>query len=323
MTQPLLSVIIPVYNTEKYLNECIQSVVNQTYANLEIILINDGSTDNSPAICDEWAKKDSRIRVIHKENGGAGDSRNAALDTVKSPLIGIVDSDDYILPDMYEKLYNAMIENDADLSICTLSLVDINDNVYPYKSAFSQSLKLISRDEAFNIYNDALEYDVLWTKLYKSEIFNDIRLLDNLHEDTAIIHRVIGKCNKIVLLNQALYIHLLNNSGITNILYQAKFNLREFQDRKFIAQDRYNYFMSINRPDLASESWRAAHYALAYILKRVNYFEYKHEISPFLGETICGLIKSCKFKYWIRALNLVRLFFCSIFRPYLHEEQTK
>ena len=240
---------------------------------------------------------------------------------MKGTLVGFVDSDDYILPDMYEKLYNAMTENDADMSICSFFTIDVSGNISPYKSAMPKALKLISRDEAFNIYTDALEYDVAWTKLYKSEIFNEIRFPEgHKHEDTATIHRIIGACNKIILLNESLYVYRVHDKSITGILYQKYFDLNEFQDRKFIAQDRYNYFMSINRPDLASESWRAAHYALAYILKRVNYFEYKHEISPFLSETICGLMKSCKIKYWIRALNLVRLFFCSMFRPFINKK---
>ena len=320
--------IIPVYNVEKYLNKCVQSVVNQTYTNLEIILVDDGSTDNSPAICDEWAKRDPRVRVIHKENGGAGDSRNAALDTVKSPLIGIVDSDDYILPDMYEKLYNAMIENDADMSICTFSLIDANDNPLPRKRIMIEShCEVFSREEAFNAYEKpqySFEYDVLWTKLYKSEILNWIRFpKGNKHDDSATKHRIIGACNKIVLLNEVLCVHRYHDKSVMGILSQKYFDIHDFHDKEFIAQDRYNYFMSINRPDIAVKSFRFAHSTLASTLKKVNYLQYRHEISPFLSETICGLIKSCKFTYWLRALNLVRLLFCSIFRPYLHEEQIK
>ena len=263
MTQPLISVIVPVYNVEKYLNKCVDSIVNQTYTHLEIILVDDGSPDNCPVICDEWAKKDSRIRVIHKENGGLSSARNAGLDIMTGILVGLVDSDDYILPDMYEKLYNAMTENDADMSICSFFTIDVSGNISPYKSAMPKALKLISRDEAFNIYTDALEYDVAWTKLYKSEIFNEIRFPEgHKHEDTATIHRIIGACNKIILLNESLYVYRVHDKSITGILYQKYFDLNEFQDRKFIAQDRYNYFMSINRPDLASESWRAAHFGL-------------------------------------------------------------
>ena len=101
-TYPLISVIVPVYNTAKYLDKCITSIINQTYANLEIILVDDGSTDDSPAMCDMWTEKDSRIKVIHKQNGGASSARNAGLDIMSGELVGFIDSDDYIAPDMYE-----------------------------------------------------------------------------------------------------------------------------------------------------------------------------------------------------------------------------
>ena len=327
-TRPLLSVIIPVYNVEKYLNKCIQSIVNQTYTNLEIILVNDGSIDSSPAICEEWAKRDSRVRVIHKENGGAGDSRNAALDTVKSPLIGIVDSDDYILPDMYEKLYNAMIENDADMSICSFSRVDANDNPLPRKRIMPEShCKVVSREEALNTFTKPpyySEYELLWTKLYKSEIFKGIRFpKGNKHDDTATIHRIIGACNKIVLLNESLYVHRVHDKSVMGILRQKYFDIHEFHDRKFIYQDRYNYFMSINKIDLAKKEIIYAYGFIIANLPKVNYLQYRRDISPFMFDTIRKLIKSGNFKNYLRIVKLALMCLRSIFRPYLHEEQTK
>ncbi|MBQ7578276.1 MAG: glycosyltransferase [Synergistaceae bacterium] len=276
--QPLISVIVPVYNVEKYLNKCIDSIVKQTYTNLEIILVDDGSPDNCPAMCDEWANKDSRIKVIHKENGRETRARNAGLNIMTGTLVGFIDSDDYILPEMYENLYNALIENDADLSICSYSRVDENDNPIPRKNKMKESIKVVSRNEALSSFITspfAAEYGVLWTKLYKSEIFNGLRFPTQIyrHEDTATIHRIIGACNKIVLLNQVLYVYRKNSNGLTGTLKRTKFDIREFHDRKFIAFDRYNYYMSINRPDLAKTAWKTAHFALAYTLKRVNYLE--------------------------------------------------
>lgn len=115
---PLISIIVPVYNVENYLRKCLDSIVNQTYKNLEIILIDDGSDDNSDKICDEYATKDNRIVVIHKINGGLSDARNAGLEIAKGEYIGFVDSDDYISEDMYEFLYNLAIENDLDVAMC-------------------------------------------------------------------------------------------------------------------------------------------------------------------------------------------------------------
>ena len=112
-----ISVIIPVYKVEKYLDKCVESIVNQTYKNLEIILVDDGSPDNCPAMCDEWAEKDERIRVIHKENGGVSSARNAALEVATGDYIGFVDSDDWIELDMYEYLVSLILDNDAQIAI--------------------------------------------------------------------------------------------------------------------------------------------------------------------------------------------------------------
>ena len=117
----LISIITPVYNVEKYLPQCIDSVIAQTFSDWELILVDDGSTDRSGAICDEYAAKDARVRVIHKENSGQADSRNIALRMARADLIGYVDSDDWIEPDMYEVLYRTMTETGADISVCGYS----------------------------------------------------------------------------------------------------------------------------------------------------------------------------------------------------------
>lgn len=119
----LISIIVPVYNVEQYLDDCLISIINQTYKNLEIILIDDGSTDKSGKICDEYAKKDSRIIVIHKENGGVSSARNAGLRIAKGAYIGFVDPDDWIAEDMYEVLYSNAKKYDADVSVCKYKIV--------------------------------------------------------------------------------------------------------------------------------------------------------------------------------------------------------
>lgn len=117
-SQPKISVIVPVYKTEGLLDRCVESIVGQTYKNLEIILVDDGSPDNCPAMCDEWAEKDSRIRVIHKENGGLCSARNAGMDIATGDYLGFVDSDDCIEPDMYQLLVENAVSTQADISRC-------------------------------------------------------------------------------------------------------------------------------------------------------------------------------------------------------------
>ena len=129
----LISVIIPVYNVDKYLERCIDSVIVQTYSNLEIILVDDGSNDDSGIICDRYAKFDDRIKVIHKKNGGVSSARNEGIKYCNGKYIGFVDSDDYIDSTMYEYLYNLLISNDADISCCDFFIINEGKNIGNYK----------------------------------------------------------------------------------------------------------------------------------------------------------------------------------------------
>ena len=115
---PIISIIVPIYNVGKYLPKCIESILNQTFKNFELILVNDGSTDNSGVVCDDYEKKDTRIKIIHKSNGGVSSARNAGLYVAKGEYIGFVDPDDYIDKNMYEKLYRLCIDNNSDIAIC-------------------------------------------------------------------------------------------------------------------------------------------------------------------------------------------------------------
>ena len=129
----LVSVVVPVYKVEKYINKCIDSIINQTYKNLEIILVDDGSPDRCPQICDEYAKKDNRIKVIHKKNSGLGAARNTGIDAAKGEYIGFVDSDDWIMPNMYEEMVNCCENYQVPICECTISFIDENGIRYVQK----------------------------------------------------------------------------------------------------------------------------------------------------------------------------------------------
>ena len=126
MKQPLISIIVPVYKVENYLDRCVQSLVDQTWSNLEIILVDDGSPDNCGAMCDAWAARDNRIKVIHKENGGLSDARNAGMAIASGTYMGFVDSDDYISSDMYQLLYDRMAADGSDIAACGVELVYVD-----------------------------------------------------------------------------------------------------------------------------------------------------------------------------------------------------
>ena len=170
----LISIIIPVYNVEKYLEDCLNSVVNQTYKNLEIILIDDGSTDNSGKICDLYAKKDNRIVVIHKENAGVSSARNVGLKIAKGLYIGFVDPDDYIAEDMYEILYQNIIKNDYNISVCKYSrITDRNFNKLS-ENRNNKSIVLNMCESMYYMLSPEFGYDCsVWNKLYKKDIIKN------------------------------------------------------------------------------------------------------------------------------------------------------
>jgi glycosyltransferase involved in cell wall biosynthesis len=217
MEKPLISVIIPVYNVEDYLHKCLDSIISQTYENLEIIVVNDGSTDNSAQICEEYAKKDSRIKLLHKENGGLSSARNAGLDIADGEYIGFVDSDDFIEKNMYERMLNALKEYSANLVIC--SYFSDREIKYPCEKSM-----LADVDFVFKLYLKDYIQAYACNKLYSREIFREIRYTDGiLFEDMDVFLRIIQKAGKTVLLNDKLYHYVQRENSITN----SKFNPRQ------------------------------------------------------------------------------------------------
>ena len=211
----LISIIIPVYKVEKYLEKCIQSVINQTYENLQIILVDDGSPDNCGKICDEYAKKDHRIEVIHKSNGGLSDARNKGLEMAKGEYIGFVDSDDYIEADMYEVLYNLLKQYNADVSICNfytvsqgkISIKNADNGINEYNRI--EILKEILLDKNIQSY--------AWNKLYKKELFDEIKYpIGKKYEDIGTTFYLLEKCNKVVVTGKSEYYYINRQDSIVN-----------------------------------------------------------------------------------------------------------
>ena len=210
----MISVIIPVYNAEKYLEKCIRSVVEQSYKNLEIILVNDGSTDHSGAICDKWAKKDKRIQVIHKANGGQSDARNAGLDVATGKYIGFVDSDDYIHPEMYISLYEKAKEYSADLIVCGFDRVDAQSDTIIVNENMSNEGIVDKKEALINICRK-VSFVFVWNKLYKRELFHDIRFpKDKFAEDLFIMPELYDRCTKIVSIIEDLYYYVQTPNSI-------------------------------------------------------------------------------------------------------------
>ncbi len=243
----MISVIVPIYNVEDYLSKCIDSLINQTYSKLEIILVDDGSPDNCPKICDKYAEADNRIKVIHKPNGGLSDARNAGLDIATGEYIGFIDSDDYIDEHMYEDMLSAIENADADLCICGYDRVDDDGKIKSsahYKNAF------LTQEQAYEMLVQGNVYFIIsCNKLYKREIFDNLRFeVGRTHEDEFIIHHVYGECSKIVTLEKSYYNYLLRESSIVG---SVKGNIKHF-DAVDAYLDRMEYFHLTNEETFAA-----------------------------------------------------------------------
>lgn len=208
---PEISVIVPVYGVEKYLPECIDSILAQTFTNFELILVDDGSPDHCPALCDAAAEKDSRVRVIHKTNGGVGTARNAGLDTVKGNWIAFVDSDDRVLPQFLEKLYSAAREKNTDIAMCgtygTSPAGDYfkNKNGDGYDTDEAVYDEVLQQQEVLNrcIFS---AYQVMWNKIYRKHIFDRWRFPAGMaFEDTWLLPHIYTESDSIACIAEPLY----------------------------------------------------------------------------------------------------------------------
>lgn len=212
-----ISIIVPVYNVEKYLQICIESIIAQTFTDFELILIDDGSTDNSAAICDEYAKQDDRICVIHKENQGVGAARNQGLDICTGKYICFIDSDDYIEKDYLEYLYNRINVSEYDFVSCCANFVDENNN-FIMKNEYSKSEFSIEKENIFDIYmhTNFIE-DVAWNKIYRSTVFENLRYVEGIiYEDSELIIRLLKQVNKVLFTNKLKYNYRIRSGSILN-----------------------------------------------------------------------------------------------------------
>lgn len=247
---PMISVIVPVYNVEKYLCECIDSICRQTYSNLEIILVDDGSPDGCPQICDEYAAKDLRIKVIHKENGGLSSARNAGLDIACGDYIGFVDSDDTVAADMYETLFRKISANCADICFCRILATTEGGEKLENNRFYGFGERVLDGSEVLDVLvkGGSTFYESAFNKLYRREVFSDLRYPEGkYHEDVFIAHRIFGSCGRIVFAEDASYFYRLRSNSIM----RENFSVRRLDALDgFI--DRINYCLMQGRPGTAA-----------------------------------------------------------------------
>lgn len=236
-----ISVIIPIYKVEEYLDACITSVVNQTYSNLEIILVDDGSPDNCPQMCDEWARKDSRIQVIHKPNGGLSDARNAGIEISTGAYIAFVDSDDFIKPDMLEKLHTALAKENADIAACGILTCEGDK-----QTAWGCQNVVGAPEQIYALlYNDTAYPVAACNKLYRRSCWETLRFpVGKTCEDAFTTYQLIHNARRIVMIPEALYCYRIRPGSIMT---------SSFSPKKMDEEEawRCNYqFMEQNHPQL-------------------------------------------------------------------------
>ena len=212
----LLTIVVPVYNSKQYLDECVRSILNQTYGNFELILVDDGSLDESLSICHKWEKADERVKVIRQDNAGPGAARNKGIDIAQGDYIAFVDSDDTVSNIMYERMIGLAEKNDADM-VCS-NLCDMNDNKVDIL-VFDREEALIRRLTAQTISDSTVD------KLYDRRLFDRLRYPTDrsISEDSALVYKLIASCNKVVCTNEKFYnIRLVDNS-LSRSAYEGRF----------------------------------------------------------------------------------------------------
>ena len=265
-----ISVIVPVYKAEPYLHKCVDSILAQTHKNLEVILVDDGSPDCCPSICDEYAAKDSRVRVIHKENGGVSSARNAGLDVATGDYIGFVDSDDWIAPEMYEKLLDTLQNQDAAAAVCGYIECDekgtMSREIKPYRTGRISGLEAArnilystaSRNGAFDGPYEI--YVVCWNKIYRREVFKLTRFDQTLTngEDALVEFQIFSGIQRVAVVNKSLYFYRQRNGSATH----GEFAL--------VIQGRYHMaekMLQISKPELRRA---CIHNLVVFVFARIN-----------------------------------------------------
>ena len=211
----LVSIIVPVYNVENFLDVCIKSIIRQTNKNIEIILVDDGSTDNSGVICDKWADIDERIKVIHKKNGGLSDARNEGLRVAKGEYIVFVDSDDFINENLVRYCLEIIKKEDADIVTFEYQMVEENCNTWVEEEENGSVESITGQGLLCEILKNKEGYVVAWNKFYKRNIWNELRFpFEKIHEDEFVIADVMLAAKKVVVSNQKLYYYRQRKGSI-------------------------------------------------------------------------------------------------------------
>lgn len=299
-----ISVIIPVYNVENYLERCIKSVISQTFKDLEIILVDDGSTDRSGQLCDKFAKDDSRIKVIHKKNGGLSSARNSGIDIAIGEYITFVDSDDWILPDAYEYLLNVIEKTNADIVSADYSFTDgrpIKANEKYDETEIIGPEKILKYYLMQEVIHGKNDFPV-WIKLYNKDLFCDVRFPDGkLYEDSITNFKIISKCNKYLKSSKIIYAYFQRPHSITKSCLS-----RKHLDLIYVSEEMLQ--LVNNNYELTELCYRKI--AMSYFSVLSMYIRYGTDLSFSEIKRIVSEYKKIK-KYYLVTENRLSIHFIS------------
>ena len=326
MNNPLISVIVPVYKAEAYLERCVNSIINQTYKNLEIFLVDDGSPDNCGQICDEYAKADSRIRVIHKQNGGQSSARNAALDVMTGDYVGFVDSDDWIEPSMYERLMSLVQEFGAEISVCGVQCDWSNGKTVFYNDEYPACQEVEHWNKIDALRELTLSKKITnapWNKLFESRIFDGIRMREGwVYEDFEIMPKCVERADNIVYDPTPLYHYIMTDESTTRGTFQKRRFVEADVSREIVEHYKKNY------PELTGYVI-ARHVEICLVLihasaKAKEFADLRKELINEVKRIKASVFfnflnKKTKIKYLLFKLN-VKLYMCFMELYYKHKD---
>lgn len=272
-----ITVIVPVYKVEPYIDRCVESILSQSFSDFDLVLVDDGSPDSCPQICDRYAEKDSRITVIHKQNGGLSDARNAGIDWAMehsdSRWLAFVDSDDYIHPDYLKTLYETAEKEEADLVICDFIRVNEQDEIIEKKHQF---FELVTEDKSrlFQLLANTWRIDMAWNKLYTKSFFEQLRfIVGKVHEDEFAIHHVLWNCQRAAIINCGLYYYRKRENSI-----MASESIKSKLDNMEALIEQYEFCVRNGvtpRKLLVSHSYLAEVTDMKYSMKHEDLSRYK------------------------------------------------
>ena len=316
MEQEKISVIVPVYKVEAFLNRCVQSIVNQSYKNLEIILVDDGSPDNCPTMCDAWAKKDSRIKVIHKKNGGLSDARNTGMAIATGELMGFVDSDDWIALDMYQHLHDRMAADNSDIAACGVEMVW--EDGMPSRILTRSGCCVLNQEEAMRaIIEESWLKQPVWYKLYTTELVRQILFpVGKYHEDVFWSYQAVAKAKKVSISDRVGYYYFQRSGSIMGKGYSLKRldAIEAKQQRLSYLQEEYPQLAFAAQTDLIFSCLYHGQLSARYLRideRKISFYFLEDVIStcPKLKRSDIQNL-SFTHKCWIQLVNLSFPFAC-------------